>query len=78
MWRAGRAYFCHIKYCVDSQVTLQEITLFNENVREKVEHKLPHFHMDLIAETNIKIEKYKDFTVKEPFTDEEKITPEAP
>lgn len=52
--RAGRAYFCHIKYRVDNQVTLQEITLFNENVKEKVEHKLPHFHMDLTAEMNIK------------------------
>lgn len=58
--RAGRAYFCHIKYCVDSRVTLQEITLFNENVKEKIEHKLPHFHMDLIAETKIKIENYED------------------
>jgi cation diffusion facilitator family transporter len=52
--RAGRAYFCLIKYSVGSQVTLQETTLFNENVKEKVEHKLPHFHMELIAETNIK------------------------
>lgn len=52
--RAGRAYFCLIKYSVGSQVTLQETTLLNENVKEKVEHKLPHFHMELVAETNIK------------------------
>ncbi|MBY0501787.1 MAG: cation transporter [Alphaproteobacteria bacterium] len=52
--RAGRTYFCLIKYCVDNQVTLQETTLFNENVKEKVEHTFSHFHMELIAETNIK------------------------
>lgn len=52
--RAGRTYFCLIKYYVDNQMTLQETTLFNERVKEKVEHKLPHFHMELIAETNLK------------------------
>lgn len=52
--RAGRTYFCLIKYYVDNKVTLQETTLFNECVKEKVEHKLPYFHIDLIAETNIK------------------------
>lgn len=51
--RAGRTYFCLVKYCVDSQATLQETTLFNKNVKEKVEHRFSHFHMELIAETNI-------------------------